>query len=340
MSKLYIFLLLIIVKIINSYLEEEEECSDQYDCFNCTLFTDCQWRYNMCINYTEEQIMELNMTLNMTLNMELDMELNMTSNMTNETKLYRLFDTKNKTVIFNNLKYLKNTCYNTTKYFIKEENYIYYKTSEIYCGKQNIVITNDMLLNGYKVQLNDVQGKFGIPNLICQYNFISGSLRNDVDIYINKSISDEFLLVYTSNYNAYRFINYPCTLMLDSPALQTVSFLYYSNKTFDTVPFIIYIKDYRYPEYSILDILFLLLIIFFVIAIFTTILIVRYKSSTFNKNKNYQKINSDNDLKKSDNIIEKPEHLSVISEKRNEENFLKNSSINDIGSKRIKTGNH
>ena len=326
MSVLKNIIYIIASKIIQTYLEEE--CSSKYDCFNCTFLLDCQWKNNTCINITEEK----NIT---------DISLNnadvviwnhrIINQSSNETKMYRLFDTDNQTILFKNLKYLKNTCYEATNPFIVKENYFYDKILEKYCGKKNVIITNEMLLNGHKVQLENIDNKYGFENIICQYIIISGSYRNDVDIYINKTLSKDFFLFYSLNYNDAILINYTMTLSLDSPGLRHVSFFYYANKSFDSYPFIIYIKDYKYSSTNILDFLFLLLIIFFVVTIIVSITIVRYKSNYFNfiKNENkYKKI--DSHFKKVDeNYNDNKLNMSDINENRKEEYNLKKGIENN-----------
>ena len=268
-----IYIYIIIFKIIKSFLDEE--CTDKYDCFNCTILLDCQWINDKCINITINNTETKNITTNST---------------ENGTKL---FESNNENILFKHLKYLKNSCYNSNIPFEIEENNLYDKIAEKYCGKKNIIITEEMMINGYKIQLKNIDGKYGISNIVCQYIFISGDYRTDSDIYINRSLSGDFLLFYSNDYNRAFIINYSSTISLVSPSSEPISFFYYSNKSFDTVPFIIYIKDNRNKENSILSILYLLLLIFFVVGIITSIIIVRYKSNFFNKNENkYQKLNS------------------------------------------------
>ena len=317
MHLLYNLIYILTLKIIKSYLDDE--CNEKYNCFNCSILFDCRWRNNQCINYTEEMNIALNNS-NITIN-----------NTINETKLYKIFDTDNKTIIFNNLKYLKNSCYEAKIPFQIKEKSISDKFLEKYCGKQNIVITNEMLLNGHKIQLNNIDNKYGFSNIICQYIFISGTSRNDVDIYINRTLSKDFLFFYSTDYNKGISINYSSTISLNNLSLRSVTFLYYSNKSFDSLPFIIYLKDYKYPEKNYLDILFLLLLIFFVVGISIAIIYVRYKSNIFNNNK-YQQINIQQKNKENNNEENQiKRNLSVINEKNNEENTFKKINIEQEG---------
>ena len=149
MSAIKNIIYIIAYKIIQTYLEEE--CSSKYDCFNCTFLLDCQWKNNTCINITEEKnITDISLN-NANVVIWDHRKINQSNN---ETKMYRLFDTDNQTILFKNLKYLKNTCYEATNPFIVKENYFYDKILEKYCGKKNIIITNEMLLNLFKAILH------------------------------------------------------------------------------------------------------------------------------------------------------------------------------------------
>lgn len=287
MSFFIIYIIILIIKIISS---DSEDCSKYLNCFNCTLSLNCSWKDKKCVNSPE-------------------------------IRNFTLFKTDNKTILFNNMKYLKNICYESkTPYIIDDnKNNVYNKMYENYCGKRKIVVTNDILLKGYKIQLNKVNNKYGYPNMLCEYIFISGSNRHDLEIYINRSLSKDFLLFYSENNNKGLVINYTKTLSLLDDFYQSAFFLYYSNKSFDTPPFIISFKEYRYVGKDILQYLFLLAIIAFVAIIVTGIIYVRKNSIFFDKNgKKYQKIDIKQTKKETDNEIK----LSVI----NEENSIKNEN--------------
>lgn len=332
MSLLNYFICIIILKVIQSNFEDK--CSEKNDCFNCTFILDCKWKNNECINITDEKYIISNNTSNKTNDISSKDE-----DTSNEFKFYKLFDTDNQTILFYNLKYLKNTCYQEKIPFKIEENNINDNILEKYCGKKNIVITNEMLINGYKIQLNNINGKFGFSNIICQFIIISGGYRNDVDIYINQSLSKDFLLFYTPDYNNAMSIKYSCTISLDYSYVQSVSFLFFSNKSFDSIPFIINIKDYKYIEFPLLDILFLLLIIFFVVGIISSIIFVRYKSNFFNVIENkYQNLNNEAKKNEINSENENKINLNVINGQKNEDNSLKNKN-DEQEIQRIKSSN-
>ena len=278
------FTIILIIKKINS---QQDQCFDILDCFNCTLSQDCIWENNSCIY-------------------------------SSIPKNISLFKSNNKTNLFYNMKYLRNICYETMSPYIINNNNRVFEENEKYCGNRKIILTNEILLKGHKIQLNKVDEKYGISNILCEYIFISGGFRHDVDIYINRSLSKDFLLFFMESGAKGLEVNYSKTIALYGTFLEPVSFLYYSNKTFNTPPFIINFKEYRYDngDSPVLTVLFLLLILAFIGGIVGGIIYVRKNSIFFDKNmKKYIKINinqakKENDDNDNDNEIK----LSVVNE--------------------------
>ena len=108
----------------------------------------------------------------------------------------------------------------------------------------------------------------------------------------------------------------------------SVSFLFYSNKSFETSPFIIYFKI-EVPEYFeeeedsvVLTYIFLAAIIGFIALAVGGIIVVRKCSIFFNlkKNKNDSYINNEN-------LNQVKGDLSIISEKNVEENSVNEMEI-------------
>ena len=279
-----IFTIILIIKKINS---QQDQCSDILDCFNCTLSENCIWKNKTCIY-------------------------------SSKPKNISLFKSNNKTHLFYDMRYLRNICYETKPPYIINDNDIIFEEKEKYCGNRKIILTNEVILKGYRVQLNNVDEKYGISNILCEYIFISGGWRHDVDIYINRSLSKDFLLFYLESGTKGIEVNYSKTISLFTTLLEPVSFLYYSNRTFDTPPFIINFKEYRYEKSDspVLTYLFLLLILAFIGGIIGSIIYVRKNSIFFDKNmKKYIKINI-NQVKKEnfDNDNDNEIKLSAINE--------------------------
>ena len=277
-----IFSIILIIKKINS---QQDQCSDILDCFNCTLSENCFWKNKTCIY-------------------------------SSKPKNISLFKSNNKTTLFYNMKYLRNICYETKPPYIINDKNIIFEENEKYCGNRKIILTNEVLLKGFKVQLNNVDEKYGISNILCEYIFTSGGWRHDVDIFINRSLSQDFLLFFLESGTKGLEVNYSKTITLSNTHIEPVSFLYYSNRTFDTPPFIINFKEYRYDDGDslVLTILFLLLILGFIGGIVGSIIYVRKNSIFFDKNmKKYIKINI-NQVKKENDENDNEIKLSVINE--------------------------
>lgn len=285
MFQFIIFTIILIIKKINS---QQDQCSNIQDCFNCTLSENCIWKNKTCIY-------------------------------SSKPKNISLFKSNNKEKLFYNMKYLRNICYETKAPYMINDNNIIFEENEKYCGKRKLILTNEVLLKGFKSQLNNVDEKYGIPNILCEYLFISGGWKHEVDVYVNRSLSKDFLLFYLESGTKGLEVNYSKTIVLYDTAFNPVSFLYYSNRTFDTPPFIISFKEYKYYGGSeVLTYLFLLLILSFIGGIIGGIIYVRKNSIFFDKNmKKYIKINVNQFKKENDDNEVK---LSVINEQLSDQN--------------------
>lgn len=288
-----IFILLFITTLIseNIIFLCADNCSDIYDCYNCTLTPGCLWENRSCFNNTEEE----------------------------ENNTISLTNTDNSTILHYNLKILRDICFDAKAPYLPEENYIYNEISDKYCGNNLLIIYDSLLKKGYRIELNNNSNIYGTPNLLCEYVLTHGRKRIDVDIFINRSLSQDFLLFYSLDYDMSCQINYSSTVSLNGLQANSFSFLYYSNKSFETSPFIIYFKieEVLEEDSEVLTYLFLAAIIGFIVLAIVGIVIMRKCSIFFNLKKNNKKNNE---------ILEENKgNLSVISEKNIEEN-----SKNDI----------
>ena len=282
MSYIHIFLvsLLISKKILSQNIEE---CSNILDCINCTLFPGCEWLNKSCINSTNWDY--------------------------NET----LMESDNSTILFHDLKLIKNICFENKPPYVPEENHKINEISDEYCGDNLIILSYDLLLNGLEIKLKNNSGLYGTPNLLCEYILTHGNDRIDADIYINRSLSNYFLLFYSDDMDQSLKIDYSSTLSMYKLSFISVSFLFYSNQTFETPPFIIYIKiDQPEEESELLTYFFLAIMIVLILLSIGGIIFIRKCSIVFNLEK----------LKKNDKdeIIENKGNLSVINENNLEEN--------------------
>ena len=291
------FYLLILILILNNisslYLDE---CSDIFDCFNCTLSPGCEWTNKTCINSTNQII--------------------------NST----LFSTNNSTILYHDIILLRNLCFNSKAPFLPEDNYNYEQISNKYCGENFITLPNNKLYKGIEIKLKNNYNSYGTPNILCEYILTHGKSRIDADIYINRTLSKNFLLFYSDDMQQNVQINYSTTLSMYELAINSVSFLYYSNQSFETAPFIIYIKedpDVDEEESPLLTYSFLAAIILFIIISVGGIIIIRKCSILFNLKKKEK-------LKDKENIVGNKGNLSVIIEKNNVEENSRNDIEPDI----------
>ena len=318
----YIFI--IIIKIVQLKIEN---CSEKNDCINCIFLIDCQWENNQCINISHTHIQKRAFN----------------NNKSNNNMGNKIFELWNEATKYKNLKYLYNICYNKISPYTEEDDLVYEIASEKYCGKKNIIITKDMLINGFSIKLNNVNGVYGHPHIICQYLFLSGNIRHDVDIYINNSLKEDFFLFYTNDYKDSIQIKYTSNISLISANSNTVSFFYYSDKTFDTSPFIIFCRDYPRYSHSILQYYFLAGIIFLMIVIISGIIYifyVRYISQIFNKivykeiNANDKNNNKSNQRKKNENNNSMNYNNTNMLEERNKiGNYNSNNELEHVNKK-------
>ena len=241
-----------------------------------------------------------------------------------------LTNTDNSSILHYYLKTLRDICFDSKAPYIPEENYIYNELSDIYCGNNFITVYDSLLKNGYRIELNNNSNIYGIPNLLCEYVLTHGRQRIDVDIFINRTLSHDFLLFFSMDYHISCQINYSTTLSLYGLESKSFSFLYYSNKSFETSPFIIYFKieEVLEEDSELLTYLFLAAIIGFIALAVVGIILVRKCSIFFNLKKNNKKNNE---------ILEENKgELSVISEKNMEENSKSDIDFDSRELKKIK----
>ena len=306
MSNIFILIFLLSLiskKILSLYIEE---CSDKLDCFNCTITPGCQWENKSCINQTEN---EYNHTL---------------------------LDTDNSTILYQDLKCIRNRCIENKAPYLPEENYLYDDLSDKYCGNKLTILTEGNIKNGFRIELKNNSDIYGTPNILCEYILTHGRIRIDADIFINRSLSHDFLLFYSNDLKQSVQINYSCTLTIFGMERDSVSFFYYSNKSFETSPFIIYFqKDEIIEEDSqVLAYLFLVAIIGFVVLSIVGIIVMRKCSLFFKLNRKRNNEFNNNDININVNMNENKGDLSIISEKNIEEN---SRNENEVDLQELKT---
>ena len=150
---------------------------------------------------------------------------------------------------------------------------------------------DEFLKNGYKIQLTNNSNIYGAPNLLCEYVITHGKGLVNADIFINRSLSEDFLLFFSYEYDTNVRIKYSITYSITGISMNSASFLFYSNKSFETSPFVIYFKSVEPDESEVLTYLFLAATIGFVALAIVGIILVRKCSIFFNLKKNNKKNN-------------------------------------------------
>ena len=311
----YFFILILLISLISKKVLSScfEDCLNKHDCYNCSSVGGCVWENETCVNYNDSSLFN-------------------SSNYKSTECNYSLSDPNiKKDDLYQKLKYFRNTCFPDKVANKPEEKYIHNELSDKYCGNNFIILNNNRLINGYKIELKNNSGIYGTPNLLCEYVLNHGQMRIDVDIFINRTLSKDFSLFYSEDLLNNIYIDYSTTLTVYSIDYNSVSFFYYSNKTFETSPFIIYFKVYDVIEEeegnNVLTYLFLAAMIGFVALTIIGIIIMR-KYSLFFKLKKIEIKN---------NINNRNKELSIISEKNIEENSRNEMEIDIRELKQIKS---
>ena len=294
---------------IKSYDEAEKECSILSDCFNCTINPYCKWlRLNeSCIPYypfdKEYSIPVLNQSF-----YENDID-----------------------IINTHIDFIRKSCFLPYIPFNQNNNtHIYNNLSVKYCGQHDIIAQLANYTDEFLIELNNISDIYGTPNILCEYAILSGPNFFDVNIVINENESTNFYLLYSeSSLYFFDHINETQTFTIRNTARKSNTFIYYGLQSFNSSPFRITFKVKK-PEsnsQAVGYILIALIIITFIIIV-TSIIYIRYNSILFNKNKNLDK----------NNINEEEEK---IREKIDSSGYPlkdgKNEDFDDINNKKIKS---
>lgn len=225
--QLYLFLKITTKNRINSFRITSESnlmipftsnmsCSEVLDCFNCTTIPKCRWSWEneSCIFFNSSNI-NYSIPLLSPYNNDIG-ELN------------------------NYINFIRKSCFRPVIPFIKNENYFNYDNISIkYCGNHYIIRNEYNIRNNFKLEINNVEGFYGTPNLLCEFIFLSVP-SFQVNIEINKEEKNNFYLLYSENsLNFKENINTSRNLYISSSPKILNTFVFYCLKSFDKSPFII-----------------------------------------------------------------------------------------------------
>ena len=245
----------------------KKDCSSFSDCFNCTINKYCRWSWpnESCIEYTpfneNYSIPDLNQSL-----------------LADDISTINPF-----------INFLRKTCFKPyIPYKENNSSLLYNDISKKYCGPHEITtISNSKFIKDFIIELNNVDGIYGVPNILCEYIILSGPNSFQVNIEINEKYNKSFYLLY-SEYSIYFYdlFKESTSITIDSTGRRANTFIYYGLQSFDESPFKITFKEYvnEKPSQTIGYILIGLIIFIFLLVVIS-IIYIRYNSKLFDKNK-------------------------------------------------------
>ena len=205
---------------INS-LNFENSCNKYLDCFNCTKNPSCKWQKekDFCIHFY-------------------------TSNYNNNYSLPILSKEINILNLNQHVNFIRKSCLMPFNPYIENNNYLNYNNISLkYCGPHYIINNGLNIKSDFKIEINNINGIYGIPNLLCEFIILTGPSFY-VNIELNVDEINNFYLLYSKDYlNFIQYINTSISLYIDTGMNKLNTFLFYGLKSFDKSPFIIKYKE-------------------------------------------------------------------------------------------------
>jgi hypothetical protein len=201
---------------------------------------------------------------------------------------------------------MRKACFNPYIPYIESNKSIFYNDISVkYCGPHFIATTEDNIKFDFKIEMKNIQGTFGIPNILCEYIILSGPSSFDIRIQINKPEANNFFLLYSEDsINFTRYINDSTSLSLKMRSNYVNTFVFFAKKSFYSPPFTIsYIESIEKRKSQITGYIMLSLIIIIFIIIVFGIIYIRKRSKIFmstkiNTSEEDEKINDKKDQMK------------------------------------------
>ena len=301
---IYAILLIISLSIIKFSLERELssiDCSLFSDCFNCSIIPTCRWNTSteLCISYEQSNP---NYSIN-------EIDFTKSNNLTTLNQYFNFI----RNVCFLPKSPMINNYLNTKNYNFK---------SVEYCG-EHYIMKNEQEITKLKIELNQINGSYSLPNLLCEYIFFSGPNNFELNIKINQKESNNFFLLYSSDsLNFTEIINSSTILNLDMKPNNLNTLLFYSLKSFDEAPFkITYKPNFWYETVKVTGYILLAFIVIILFAIVFIIIYMRRNLSLFKKKKKEKKISYEKS---------KGEEIALMKKTSNETNVTGPSIIKNF----------
>ena len=261
-------------------------CNKYLDCFNCTNNPSCKWEKekDSCIPFYSSN---------------------------NNYSLPILSKDNNNLKLFDHVNFIRKACFMPFNPYIENNNYLNYNNISLkYCGPHYIINNGLNIRSDFKLEINNINGTYGTPNLLCEFIFLTGPSFY-VNIEINEEEINNFYLLYSKDsLNFIQYINSSTSLYIDAGVNKLNTFVFYGLKSFDKSPFAIKYKE-NYVEKAreatgyimiALGCVIIIILIFAIIFLRKKLTIFRQKEKTIISDDN-EKLKNNFNKKRSDETL-------------------------------------
>jgi hypothetical protein len=243
-----------------------ENCSEFNDCFNCTVIPTCRWIWSnqTCISYRP---FVKNYSIPVLNNSYAD---------------------NNITILNSYVNFIRKVCFLPYIPFMENNNSLIYNNISVeYCGQHHITTPISEFSSKFRIELNNMTGMYGLPNLLCEYIILSGPSSFDANIEINAEHSQDFFLLYSEDSRYFSaHINESRSFGIYATGRKANTFVYYGLESFNSSPFTITFKQSKESKSSQrTGYIMIGIIIFAFIIVVSSIIYIRNNSILFNNKK-------------------------------------------------------
>ena len=243
-----------------------ENCSEFNDCFNCTVIPTCRWIWSnqTCISYRP---FVKNYSIPVLNNSYVD---------------------NNITILNSYVNFIRKVCFLPYIPFMENNNSLIYNNISVeYCGQHHITTPISEFSSKFRIELNNMTGMYGLPNLLCEYIILSGPGSFDANIEINAEHSQDFFLLYSEDSRYFSaHINESRSFGIYATGRKANTFVYYGLESFNSSPFTITFKQSKESKSSQrTGYIMIGIIIFAFIIVVSSIIYIRNNSILFNNKK-------------------------------------------------------
>ena len=198
------------------------------------------------------------------------------------------------------INFIRKSCFKPINLYMKNDNYFYYDNISLkYCGDHYIISNEYNIRNNFKIEINNVEGSYGAPHLLCEFIFLS---VNNFHAYIKinlEEINDFYLLYSEDSLNFIQNINSSRSIYINSSPNKLHTFVFYCLKSLNKIPFsITYEQDIIEITTEALGYIIVSLSCIMVIIIVIFIIYMRKKSVMFKKEEKEIQLDEIEKLKK------------------------------------------